>query len=118
VLTTAKATVRLKGLRDPSPLVRKAAVKSDSFTDAEAESVASQKNTYEDVLREIGNAPTLTRKHKVKVNLITNPRTPVGIAQKFLPFMREHELKLISASKDVQGAVAEQARQMLKRKGK
>jgi hypothetical protein len=118
VLTSAKPSIRMKGLRDASPLVRKAAVKSDSFTDAEAEVVTSHKNTYEDVLREIGNNPTLLRRHKVKVNLVMNPRTPVGIAQKFLPFLREHELKLVSGSKDVQGAIAEQAKQMLKRKGK
>ncbi|NOU30551.1 MAG: hypothetical protein HOO96_21845 [Polyangiaceae bacterium] len=117
-LTSPKPTDRLMALRDSSPLVRKAAVKSDAFTDAEAETISARKNTYEDVLREIAGSPTLVRKHKVKVNLVMNPRTPAGVAQKFLVFLREHELKQVAGSKDVQGAVAQQAKQLLQRKQK
>jgi adenosyl cobinamide kinase/adenosyl cobinamide phosphate guanylyltransferase len=117
-LTSSKATDRLLALRDSSPLVRKAAVKSDAFTDAEAEGISARKNTYEDVLREIASSPTLVRRHKVKVNLVMNPRTPAGVAQKFLPFLREHELRQAAASKDVQGAVSQQAKQLLQRKQK
>ncbi len=117
-LTSPKPTDRVMALRDSSPLVRKAAVKSDAFTDAEAESISARKNTYEDVLREIAGSPTLVRRHKVKVNLVMNPRTPAGLAQKFLVFLREHELKQVAGSKDVQGAVAQQAKQLLQRKQK
>jgi hypothetical protein len=117
-LTTKSPSVRNMALRDASKLVRKAAVKADGFTEAEAEAVAARKNAHEDVLREIGMTPGLTRRHKVKVNLVMNPRTPMAIAQRFLTFMREYELKDVAGSRDVPGAISQQAKQLLARKKK
>lgn len=117
-LTTKSASVRNMALRDGSPLVRKAAVRAEGFTDAEAEAVAARKNSHEDVLREIGMSNNLTRRHKVKVNLVMNPRTPVAIAQRFLVFLRDHELRDVASSRDVSGAIGTAAKQILARKEK
>jgi hypothetical protein len=117
-LTTKSASVRNMALRDASPLVRKAAVNAEGFTEADAEAVAARKNAHEDVLRHIGMSTTLTRSHRVKVNLVMNPRTPTAIAQRFLSFLRDHELRSVASSRDVQGSIAAQAKQIIARKDK
>jgi hypothetical protein len=56
--------------------------------------------------------------HQIKLNLVTNPRTPFVFASRLMGFMREHELKAIAKSKNVSAAVAQIARQSLAKKTK
>jgi hypothetical protein len=49
---------------------------------------------------------------------VSNPRCPLTFAAKLLPLLREHELKAIAKSKNVGGAVANQAKERLLKKEK
>jgi hypothetical protein len=50
--------------------------------------------------------------------LVMNPRTPFPTAMRLVPYLREHELKTISKSKNVTGPIAQVAKQQLNRKVK
>ena len=52
----------------------------------------------------------------MKRNLVENSRTPVTIAQRLIPHLREADLRALSKSKNVSGAVQEAARRHLDRK--
>jgi hypothetical protein len=110
--------IRMLGVRDPNPLVAVAALKAPGMSDSEVVRIAAMRNVSEDVLREIANSKEWTRVYHVKFNLCSNPRTPYGHSSKFIMHLRDNDLKTVSKSKDVPGAVQTAARQQLSRKGK
>ena len=110
--------IRMLGVRDPNPLVAVAALKGPGMSDSEVVRIAGMRNVSEDVLREIANSKEWTRVYQVKMNLVANPRTPFGHSSKFILHLRDNDLKTISKSKDVPGAVQTSAKQQLSRKGK
>lgn len=110
--------IRMLGVRDPNPLVAVAALKAPGMSDSEVVRIAGMRNVSEDVLREIANSREWTRVYQVKFNLVANPRTPFGHSSKFILHLRDNDLKTVSKSKDVPGAVQTSAKQQLSRKGK
>lgn len=110
--------IRMLGVRDPNPLVAVAALKAPGMSDSEVVRIAGMRNVSEDVLREIANSREWTRVYQVKFNLCSNPRTPFGHSSKFILHLRDNDLKTVSKSKDVPGAVQTAAKQQLSRKGK
>ena len=110
--------LRMLGVRDPNPLVAVSALKAPGMSDSEVVRIAGMRNVSEDVLREIANSKEWTRVYQVKFNLCANPRTPFGHSSKFILHLRDNDLKTISKSKDVPGAVQTSAKQQLSRKGK
>lgn len=110
--------IRMLGVRDPNPLVAVAALKAPGMSDSEVVRIAGMRNVSEDVLREIANNREWTRVYQVKLNLCANPRTPFGHSSKFILHLRDNDLKTVSKSKDVPGAVQTAAKQQLSRKGK
>lgn len=121
-----KVAVALKGnkevrtvlLRDSNKLVAVAAIKNPRITDQEVVAVAGSKSANEEVLRIVCNNREWTRSYGVKLALVMNPKTPVGVAMRFLPLLNQNDVKNIAKSKNLPSAVANQARQMLSRTGK
>ncbi len=110
------AAERLLLVRDPNRLVAQAAIRSPSIQENEVVRISSSRNVSEDVLRIIALDREWTRSHQIKLNLVSNPRTPFAFAAKLLPHLREHELKALARSKNVPGAVVTAARQQLSRR--
>jgi hypothetical protein len=110
--------VRMMGVRDANPIVAVAALKAPGMNEVDAARIAGLRNVAEEVLREIANKGEWTRHYMVKLNLVSNPRTPFNQASKFVMHLRENDIKNIAKSKDVPGAVQTAAKQQLQRKGK
>lgn len=110
------ASDRLLLVRDKNRLVAQAAVKSPAIQENEIVRISSSRNVSEDVLRTIALDRQWVRSYQVKLNLVQNPRTPFAFAAKLIVHVREHELKAISRSKNVTGAVAQAARQQLQKR--
>jgi hypothetical protein len=110
-------TERLLLVRDSNRLVAQAAIKSPSIQENEVVRISASRNVSEDVLRAIALDREWTRSHQIKVNLVSNPRTPFAFASRLIIHLRESELKGLAKSKNVSGAVAKAAKQQLERKG-
>jgi hypothetical protein len=110
------ASDRLLLVRDKNRLVAQAAVKSPAIQENEIVRISSSRNVTEDVLRTIALDRQWVRSYQVKLNLVQNPRTPFAFAAKLIVHVREHELKAISRSKNVTGAVSQAARQQLQKR--
>jgi hypothetical protein len=110
------AAERLLLVRDTNRLVAAAAVKSPMIQENEVVRISASRNVSEDVLRVIALDREWTRSHQIKLNLVSNPRTPFAFAAKLIMHLREHELKALSRSKNVAGAVVQAAKQQLSRK--
>jgi hypothetical protein len=108
---------RLILVRDPNRLVALAAAKSPNLRDNDAVQISAARSIGDDVLRVIAMNREFTRHYQVKLNLVTNPRTPFTFVSRLIPLLRDADLKSISKSKNVSGAVSQAVRQQLSRKG-
>ena len=68
----------------------------------------------EEVLRIIGTNREWTRKYPIKVNLVNNPKTPVGVAMSFLSSLLPKDLRNLSNNKNVSSVIAQAASVRLK----
>lgn len=107
---------RLLLVRDANRLVATAAVKSPLMRDNEAIQISASRSVSEDVLRHIAQNREFSRNYQVKLNLVTNPRTPFTFAARFLPHLRDNDVRSIAKSKNVSGAISLAAKQQLQRK--
>jgi hypothetical protein len=110
------AAERLLLVRDSNRLVATAAVKSPMIQENEVVRISASRAVSEDVLRTIALDREWTRSHQIKLNLVSNPRTPFAFASKLIMHLREHELKALARSKNVAGAVVSAAKQQLSRR--
>ncbi|HEY6461435.1 MAG TPA: hypothetical protein VIY73_14815 [Polyangiaceae bacterium] len=110
------AAERLLLVRDTNRMVAQAAVKSPMIQENEVVRISASRNVCEDVLRTIALDREWTRSHQIKLNLVSNPRTPFAFSSKLIMHLREHELKSLAKSKNVPGSVVQAAKQQLSRR--
>lgn len=110
------AAERLLLMRDSNRLVAGAAIRSPLLQEPEVVRASASRVVSEEVLRTISLNKDWVQNYQVKVNLVMNPRTPFPMAVRLVPYLREHELKSISKSKNVTGPIAQAAKQQLNRK--
>ncbi len=110
------STERLLLVRDTNRLVSEAAAKSPRMTENDAARIASSRSVSDEVLRIIANNRELTRSYQVKLNLVTNPRTPFTFSSRLMPHLRDMDVKQIAKSKNIPGAVQKAAKNQMARK--
>ena len=116
--TLGRREARLILIRDPNRLVAVAAARSPLMKEDEAALISSSRAVIDDVLREIAMNREFTRNYQVKLNLVSNPRTPFTFAARLVPHLRDNDLRMLAKSKNVPSAVAQCVRQQMERKGK
>lgn len=107
---------RLLLVRDPNRLVSAAAAKSPLLKENEAVLITSSRAMSDEVLRVIAMNREFTRNYQIKLNLVTNPRTPFTFVSRLIPHLREADLKSLQRSKNVTSAVIQAIRQQMQRK--
>jgi hypothetical protein len=107
---------RMLLVRETNRLVATAAASSPMLTENEAARIAANRNVIEDVLRIIAQNRSFTRSYQVKLNLVTNPRTPLSFSARMLPHLRDTDLRNIGRSRNVPANIQTLARQQLTRK--
>lgn len=107
---------RMLLVRDANRTVATAAVRSPLIQEPEVVLVSRNRNVSDEVLRVIGSSPEWMKSYAVKKNLVENPKTPPNIATKLVQHLRENDLRQLSRSKNVTGAVQEAARRHLSRR--
>jgi hypothetical protein len=109
--------VRTLLLRDPNKLVQLAVIHSPRMTDGEIAKVAQSRTAPNEVLQYIYNNRQLMKNYQVKMNLITNPKTPVGVSMRYLSSLRMAEVKAIAKNKNVPQGLATAAKKLVEKKG-
>lgn len=107
---------RLLLIRDKNRLVSEAAARSPRMTENDAAQISASRAVSENVLRIIANSREFTRSYQVKLNLISNPLTPLTFTSRLMPHLRVADLKVLARSKNVPGAVSKAAKQTLMRR--
>lgn len=110
------AAERLMLVRDPNRLVAAAAAKSPRMQEPEAVRITASRSVSDEVLRILALNREFMRSYQIKLNLVTNPRTPFTFAARLVPHIRDADLKKLAKSKNVPGAIAQAVKQQLTRK--
>ena len=109
--------VRTLLLRDPNKLVQLAVIQSPRITEGEIAKVAMSRTSPNEVLQYIYNNRQLMKNYQIKMNVISNPKVPVGVSMRFLSGLRSAEVKALAKNKNVPQGLATAARNLMEKKG-
>lgn len=112
----ASKSLRSILIRDPNAQVAVAALSEGALSDGEVEQIAANRAVVGEVLEEIARRREWTSKQKIVSALVHNPRTPAGIAVRFLSRLSVRELRNLSRDHNVSSAVRTQAQRMYRMK--
>jgi len=111
------ATQRAVLIRDSNKTVIMAVLKSPGLGDNEVMRFSRARSLPEEALRYVCSRREWTKHYQVKLNLATNPRTPMQEALKYLNHLRPSDLKAVERSRDVPQAIARAARNLRAKRG-
>lgn len=103
-------------IRDGTKLVALAVLDSPKITDGEVEGIALQKNVLEAVLRAIPMKRRFAKNYSIMRNLVCNPRSPLDLSLGLMKNLLVHDLKNLSANKEVPDTIRKLALRMFKQK--
>ena len=107
-------------VRDSSKMIAVSVLENPRITIGEIEFFAKSTNLSEDVIRKIGTNSEWSRRYSIAVNLVNNPKTPVGISMPLVSRLSDRDLGILEKSRNVPEAVrnAARARLLQKKMGK
>jgi hypothetical protein len=119
-LTLAKKgnkEVRMILIKDSNEMVALEVIGSPRITDGEVLAIAQMRDVSDKILRTIANNRKYRQNRQVVMALLNNPRTPVGVSLSLgVNNLTDRELSDLSKNKNVPGAVARAAQQILDRR--
>ena len=101
--------VRLILSRDPSSVVARALVISPRISETDVIAYAGSAQTNEDVLRGIAENREWSKSLRVKVLLVSNPRTPPAVALRFLGHLSVSDLSILARNRNVSMIIRREA---------
>jgi hypothetical protein len=116
--TMGNAFARAMCIRDSVKIVALAAVNSPGMTDNEVIKYSANRTLVSEVIMVIANTREWTKLYAVKVNLVNNAKCPLPTSMKFLPFLRDRELRNVARSRSVPSALVAQAKKLVQQKMK
>lgn len=116
--TIGSAAERMILVRDTNRLVARAAIRSEMVQEPEVVRISANRQITADILQIIAKKSDWVKNGAIKLNLVSNPKTPLPVVTKLIPYLQEHEVRNLARSKSVSAAVSTLARQQLSRKGK
>ena len=116
--TIGNAYCRSVLIRDSNRLVAMSVVRSPAITDGEIVAAAANRAVCDDVIRFISNSREYTKDYAVKQALVNNPKCPLASSLRLLSFLRPDDLKSISRSRNIPGALATAAKKLLQTRDK
>jgi len=116
--TIGSAAERMILVRDTNRLVARAAIRSEMVQEPEVVRISANRQITADILMIIAKKSDWVKNGSIKLNLVSNPKTPLPVVSKLIPYLQEHEVRNLARSKSVSAAVSTLARQQLSRKRK
>ncbi|MCK5236638.1 MAG: hypothetical protein KAR06_06595 [Deltaproteobacteria bacterium] len=105
--------VRETLVKSTNKLVYTAVLKSPRITDDEIIKLTSTKGTSEDILRLISRKREWMANYRIKHTLITNPKTPPGIAIKLLNHLNKKDIEKLAKGRGLSSALSSAAKKVL-----
>lgn len=99
-------------VRERNKLVAGAVMRNPRITETEVESIATLRQVEEEVLRLIGMNRSWMAKYPIMLNLVRNPKAPIGIVLPLINRLNVKDLKSLSGDRGVPETVRSVARRL------
>ncbi len=106
--------VRTILLRDPSKEVVTTVLENPKITEGEIELAAKSRSTHDEVLRKITKKREWMKNYGIIFALVTNPKTPPGIAIPLVSSLRTKDLAILEKNKNVTEGVRAIAKKLVR----
>jgi hypothetical protein len=116
--TVGNAYCRQVLIRDSNRLVAMSVIRSPAMTDMEIVAAAANRAICDDVIRYIANSREFTKDYAVKQALVNNPKCPLSSSLRLLSFLHPSDLKAVSRSRNIPGALATAAKKLVQTREK
>lgn len=116
--TVGNAYCRQVLIRDSNRLVAMSVIRSPAITDMEVVAAAANRAVCDDVIRFIANSREYTKDYAVKQALVNNPKCPLSSSLRLLSFLHPNDLKALSRSRNIPGALATAAKKLVQTREK
>lgn len=103
----------IEALNSSNRVVAGSAIRNPKIKENDIVKISRSKTMHEDVIRYICNNGDWTKSYPVKFNLVQNPKTPPSLVSRWLPLMRQTDLRSLAKSKQVPSAVSIMAKRLL-----
>ncbi|MEJ2683432.1 MAG: hypothetical protein P8Z71_03425 [Candidatus Sulfobium sp.] len=118
---SARVQLALKGgreirgilARDPNKEVVLGVLENGKITESEIELIAKNRSALEESLRRISKNREWMKKYSIVFALVTNPKTPAGIAVTFVSSLKKKDLSALEKNRNVSEAVRIAAKKLL-----
>jgi hypothetical protein len=100
-------------IKDTNKDVVLSVIENPKITESEIEMIARQRTIPEEALRMIANNREWMKNYSIVQALVTNPKTPPGIAVGLVPNLKTKDLELIEKNRNVSEAVRAAAKRLL-----
>jgi hypothetical protein len=103
-------------VRSTNQEISRSVMKNPKLSDNEVEGFAAMRNVSEEILRQIATSREWTRSYTVVSNLVKNPKTPAGLAQRLLFRLQSKDLTLLTRDRGVGEVVRRHAKRVLQQR--
>jgi hypothetical protein len=105
-------------IRDKNKAIALTVLRNAKLTESEVLGFATQRNLADEVLAMISKEKNWAKNYMIKLALVTNPKTPLAAAMKFVSHLHDRDLRAISRSKNISAVLSQTAgRELIKRNG-
>lgn len=105
-------------LRDPNKEIALNVLENPKITETEIETIARSRSISDEALRKISKKREWMKNYNIILALVTNPKTPAGLAVSLVSELKTKDLVLLEKNKNVSEGVRITAKKLLKaRKG-
>jgi hypothetical protein len=100
-------------IRDPNLLVQRFVLQNPRISDEEVVAVAKNRTAERELLEMISKKKEWINNYQVRLSLVTNPKTPITIAVRYVRTLLVRDLRLLAKSKNVPVAVNGAAKRLV-----
>jgi hypothetical protein len=106
--------VRTILLRDTNKEVVMTVLDNPKITETEIEILAKSRSVSEEVLRKITKKREWMKNYAIILSLVTNPKTPAGVAVKLVSELKTRDLSIIEKNRNVSEGVRAMAKKLVR----
>lgn len=104
---------RMLLIRDANKMIRRFVLQNPRVGDEEIIAICKNRSADDELLRMIGDSREWTKNYQVRLSLVTNPKTPLVYALRFLSGLVDRDIRMLAKSKNVSATVSAQAKRIV-----
>jgi len=100
-------------IRDSNRMIQRFVLQNQRITDDEVIAISRNRNAERELIEIISKRKEWISNYQVRLALVTNPKTPVAIAMRYVSSLLQRDLRQLAKSKNVPSAVNALAKRLV-----